>query len=62
MNLESTDQRILFRSLYERELMGNFGFFLIYATVFPPGGRAHCFLLLAELDCIELASPSPRRK
>jgi hypothetical protein len=24
---------------------------------FHPGGRAHCFSLLAKLDCIELANP-----
>jgi hypothetical protein len=52
----------VFRSLYEREPMGNFGIFKLCNRVFHPGGRAHCFSLLAKLDCIELASPSLRRK
>jgi hypothetical protein len=50
-----------FRSLYERELRATLVYFKLCNRV-PPGGRAHCFSLLAELDCIELASPSLRRK
>jgi len=51
----------VFRSLYERELMGNFGLFLNLAAAFP-GRKSSLFSLLAELDCIDLASPSLWRK
>jgi len=54
---------ILFRSLYERELTGNFGLFLNYATAFfTREEELIVFSLLAKLDCIDLASPSLRRK
>ena len=52
----------IFRSLYERELMGNFGLFLIYQPRFPWRKSSLVFSLLAELDCIESTSPSLRRK
>jgi hypothetical protein len=51
---------IVFRSLYKRELTGNFGFKFMQ-PLYPEGGT-HCFLLPAELNCIELASPPLRQK
>jgi len=52
----------IFRSLYERELTGNFGLFLIYQPRFPWRNSSLVFSLLAELDCIESTSPSLLRK
>jgi hypothetical protein len=49
----------VFRSLYERELTGNFGLFLNYATAFfTREEELIVFSLLAKLGCIDLASPS----
>jgi hypothetical protein len=42
------------------ESTGNFGFKFMQPLY--PGGGTHCFSLPAKLDCIELASPSFRRK
>ena len=51
----------VFRSLYERELTGNFVFFNL-STAFPWEEELIVFSLLAKLDCIELTSPSLRQK
>ena len=52
--------QVFFRSLYEGELTGNFGFKFMQPLY--PGGGMHCFSLPAEPNCIELASPPLRQK
>ena len=55
-------QRILcFNESLQKGIDGQLWVLNLYNRFYPWGGT-HCFSLIVELDCIELASPSLRRK